>query len=318
MHPAFSIVFFTTLSGAGYGLLFTVGLIAPFAIMSEDRWLGLAVMGVGLGLVALGLMISTLHLKHPERAWRALSQWRSSWLSREGVMALLTFVPALVFAGGWVIWEDVDGPWAIAGFLTAIGALLTVSSTAMIYRSLKTVPRWHNQWTLPTYLSLALVTGNLVLLAVLSVAGPEMAALQVFKIVTMIALVVAGIVKIESWPVLDALAGESSAGTATGLARFGRVRPLDPAHTSPNYVQREMVFAIARKHALTLRRISALMAFVLPFVLVGLSFVVAPFAAAVVCLAAASLGYAGVLVERWLFFAEARHKVSLYYGAETT
>ena len=316
MHPAFSIVLFTTLSGAGYGLLFTVGLIAPFGIVSENRWLGLGVMGVGLGLVGAGLVASTFHLRHPERAWRALSQWRSSWLSREGVLALLTFIPAVVFAAGWVVWQNLGGPWVIAGSLMAIGALLTVAATAMIYRSLKTVPRWDNAWTLPTYLTLALATGNLVLLAVLSIAGPDMAALHVFKIVALIALVVAGIVRIESWPAIDAMAAESSAGSATGLSALGAVRPLDPAHTSANYVQREMVFAVARKHAVKLRRIAALMIFVLPFLLVALSLALTSVGAAVACVTAALCGYAGVLVERWLFFAEARHKVSLYYGAE--
>jgi len=316
MHPALSIVFFTTLSGAGYGLLFTIGLVAPLGIVSPDRWLGLAVMVVGLGLVIAGLIASTAHLKHPERAWRALSQWRSSWLSREGVMALLTFIPALVFGAGWVFCQTVDGIIAVAGFLMAVGALLTVVSTAMIYRSLKTVQRWHNAWTLPVYLMLALATGNLFLLAVLAIAGPDMAALHAFKILALIAVLVAGMVKLEAWPALDAMAPQSNTGTATGLERFGTVRPLDPAHTTANYVQREMAFSIARKHTQKLRRIASLMAFVAPFLLVALSLALAPVAAAIACLAAASFGYAGVLVERWLFFAEAVHKVSLYYGAD--
>ena len=317
MHPAFSIVFFTTLSGAGYGFLFTVGLVAPSGIIAENRWLGLAVMVVGLGLVVAGLAASTFHLKHPERAWRALSQWRSSWLSREGVMALLTFVPALVFGTGWVLFEDIDGLWAVAGLLMSAGSLVTIVSTAMIYRSLKTVRTWHNGWTVPVYLTLGWATGNLVLLAVLSVAGPEFAALHVFKIVTLIAILIAGIVKLEAWPALDAMAPESSAGTATGLAEFGKVRPLDPAHTAPNYVQREMAFAIARKHARKLRHIAALLAFIAPFVLVGLSLALPPVVAAIACLTAASSGYAGTLIERWLFFAEATHKVTLYYGADS-
>ena len=153
MHPAFSIVLFTTLSGAGYGLLFTIGLTAPAGLVAENRWLGLVVMAIGMALVAAGLIASTFHLKHPERAWRALTQWRSSWLSREGVMALLTFVPALVFAAGWVLFEDVNGVWAIAGALMALGALITVICTAMIYRSLKTVRYWYNTWTMPTFLT---------------------------------------------------------------------------------------------------------------------------------------------------------------------
>ena len=96
MHPAPSIVVFTVLSGAGYGLLALLGLGVLLGTMPATPATGLAGLGLGLGLATAGLVSSTFHLGHPERAWRALSQWRSSWLSREGVAALATFVPAAV------------------------------------------------------------------------------------------------------------------------------------------------------------------------------------------------------------------------------
>src|SRR5262245_36733713 len=96
MHPALSVIFFTTLSGAGYGLLIWSALAALF------RWAGagslLACVVLALVLVTIGLFSSMAHLGKPLRAWRAFSQWRTSWLSREGVMALATYVPALLFA----------------------------------------------------------------------------------------------------------------------------------------------------------------------------------------------------------------------------
>jgi len=109
MHPAFSVIFFTTASGAGYGLLALLGVSAASGLLPSDRWLGAVALGLALALVTAGLLSSTAHLGRPERAWRAFSQWRSSWLSREGVMSIITFVPALVFAYGWVVENRTDG-----------------------------------------------------------------------------------------------------------------------------------------------------------------------------------------------------------------
>src|SRR5262245_31472967 len=100
MHPAYSIVVFTTATGAGYGLLALLGLVAATGAIPADFWLGLVGLGLALGLISAGLMSSAAHLGRPERAWRALSQWRSSWLSREAVAALATFVPATFLALG--------------------------------------------------------------------------------------------------------------------------------------------------------------------------------------------------------------------------
>lgn len=100
MHPAFSIIFFTTAAGAGYGLLMALGLLAPLGLVPQKWGFGAVSLAIGFGLVIAGLLSSTLHLSHPERAWRAFSQWRSSWLSREGVASVITFIPAAVFAIG--------------------------------------------------------------------------------------------------------------------------------------------------------------------------------------------------------------------------
>src|SRR5687768_13527076 len=100
MHPALSVIFFTTLSGAGYGLLVWLGITIVMlhtrsTTMQSMYTLQLAALALGLVLSTIGLLSSLLHLGKPQRAWRALSQWRTSWLSREGVLALLTVLPAL-------------------------------------------------------------------------------------------------------------------------------------------------------------------------------------------------------------------------------
>jgi len=312
MHPAFSVIFFTTISGAGYGLLALTSLLATLDRLPADRWFGLAGLGLGLAAVSIGLLFSTFHLGHPERAWRALSQWRSSWLSREGLIACITFLPAGLFALGWVLLQTHDGVWAAFGLATFLLSLATIACTAMIYASLKPIPRWSNGWTLPVYLALGLMTGALWLNA-LALAFGFGDPLQAWIALGLI--LVATAVKLGYWRHIDAASPRSTAETATGLGALGKVRLFEAPHSGENYLMREMGFRIARKHATKLRRIALLLAFGLPLLLTLLLLVLSPAAGIAVAFLAAISGMIGVFVERWLFFAQARHAVTLYYGA---
>ena len=98
MHPALSVILFTTASGAGYGLLFLIGLLTGTGFLPESRWFAVAAFGLSLGAISFGLLASTFHLGRPERAWRAFSQWRTSWLSREGVASVIAYLPAGLLA----------------------------------------------------------------------------------------------------------------------------------------------------------------------------------------------------------------------------
>ncbi len=171
MHPALSVIVFTTATGAGYGLLALLGISVAFGAIAPDRALGFVALGLALALITGGLLSSTLHLGHPERAWRAFSQWRSSWLSREGVMSVLTYVPAAVFGIGWVILGRTDGLVLAAGLLAALGALVTVFTTSMIYASLKPIAQWHSRFTTPAYLIFSLMTGAVLFDAILRLFG---------------------------------------------------------------------------------------------------------------------------------------------------
>ena len=159
MHPAYSVILFTTASGAGYGLLVWLCLSGLFGLVPTERWLGFAGFGLALALITAGLLSSTAHLGRPERAWRAFSQWRTSWLSREGVMAVATYVPAGVTAIGWVFLETIDGLFEVAAVLTVLGALGTLYTTGMIYASLRTIRQWHQPLTAPIYIALGLASG---------------------------------------------------------------------------------------------------------------------------------------------------------------
>src|SRR5262245_54474632 len=102
MHPAYSVILFTTACGAGYGLLIGLAMAVVLNAVPRDPFLGFVGLGMALALITGGLLSSTFHLGRPERAWRSFSQWRSSWLSREGIAALMTYGPAALLGLGWV------------------------------------------------------------------------------------------------------------------------------------------------------------------------------------------------------------------------
>ena len=311
MHPAFSVVFFTTATGAGYGLLALLGVLGGLGFIPADFWLGFIGVGLALGLIAAGLLSSTGHLGRPERAWRAFSQWRSSWLSREGVASVATFIPAGLFGIGWVVFGRTSGWVAIAGALTAIGAVVTVCTTGMIYASLKPIAQWHSRYTLPGYLIFSAMTGSVLLNALLQAFSIGLTA--VAGAALLLTLLGWGW-KLATWRYNDALEIATTANTATGLAG-GTVRSLEWPHTEENYLLKEMGFRIARKHAAKLRGIAQVLAFALPVLLLLAVLFALPWPlAAVLSVLAAIAQFAGMLVERWLFFAEAKHTVTLYYG----
>lgn len=307
MHPSLSVILFTTASGAGYGLLALLGALAPFGVLPNDRMFGLVALALALAAITAGLVSSAFHLGQRQRAWRAFSQWRSSWLSREGIAAVATYLPAGLFGIGWVFLGVV---LKAAGLLAALGAVATVFCTAMIYRSLKPIPRWHNPWVVPNYLALALMSGILWLMLVLQIFDPRPQLTGLVPIV----IALAAFLKLAYWRSIDGAPATSTAGSATGLGSLGTVRLFEAPHTSENYLLKEMGFKIARKHAAKLRRIALALGFGLPFLLSFVPFVVPGWPAAAAALLAAVLGTVGVFVERWLFFAEAQHAVTLYYG----
>jgi sulfite dehydrogenase (quinone) subunit SoeC len=312
MLPAPSIVFFTTASGAGFGLLLVLGLGAPLGFLPLSRWFAFTALAVAITLAAGGLGSSVLHLGRPERAWRGFSQWRSSWLSREGVLAVLTFVPTAIFGIGWVFFGAMSGFVGLCGFIAALLAAGTIYCTGMIYASLKPIHQWHNGWVVPGYLALGLMSGLLALDFLVRFWVRQATGLALF---TLAVVVVAWWLKERYWLFIDTTSARSTVASATALGSRGRVRSFETPHTQDNYLLREMGFQIARRHARRLRRIARLSAFVLP----ALASLAAAFVAGAAGVVLSGLAFAGaalgLLIERWLFFAEAKHTVTLYYGA---
>jgi DMSO reductase anchor subunit len=311
VRPAPSIVVFTTASGAGYGLLFLLGLGAALGMLPAAPRFEFSALLLALALITLGLVSSMLHLGHPERAWRAVSQWRSSWLSREGALALLTYVPALALGLGWAFSEGDAGWLAIPGGLAALGAAGTVWCTGMIYASLKPIRQWHQSLTAPVYLAFALMSGGLwlhFLLALFDLSRLTAAGLAV------LATGLAFGLKAAYWRSILSQAPLSTPESATGLGGFGLVRMTEPPHTQTNYLLSEMGYAIARRHARRLRRLAWAAGLGGGLGLTLLALAAEGTIAALLALLALLAGLASIALERWLFFAEATHTVVLYYG----
>ncbi len=310
MHPALSVIIFTTASGAGYGLLALTGVLVWNGMMPMDFLLGIIVLGLGLGLVSGGLLSSTYHLGHPERAWRAFSQWRSSWLSREGVAAVAGYVPACVLAWVWLMEGEDSSLGAASGLVMSLTSLITIFCTAMIYRSLATIPQWHNPLTVSCYLTFGIMTGALILNAVLFLVGGGVSVISVLAVVFCIAGL---LVKAAYWRHIDTQETATSTGTATGLGAIGQAIPFENPHSADNYLMKEMGFSIARKHVEKLRRITLMAGFVVPLIMSAATLVLPHGLAWIASVFAVLSAAFGILVERWLFFAEARHVVNFYY-----
>jgi len=312
MHPALSVILFTVASGIGYGMLMLLALFLPADLAPADRLFGAVSLGLALACIGGGLLSSTAHLGRPERAWRAFSQWRSSWLSREGVLAVLSLGALSLLALVWPILDEQRAGIDAAAMLAGLLALATVAATAIIYLSLKPIARWHNHWTVPCYLLLSLASGGLWLDFVGAATGNADPLPRGF---VPFLLLVAGLVKFLSWHHTDGMVPTTTIGTATGLGALGQVRPLDPPHTAANYIMKEMGFRIARKHAAKLRRIAGVLGVLAPLMLMVAGWTM-PALDRAADLLAAPVATVGVLVERWLFFAEAKHVAMLYYRAD--
>jgi len=260
---------------------------------------------LALGLAGAGGLFSTGHLGRRENAWRAFSQWRSSWLSREACLMVAAMAAFGLYAAIWCLWSV--RLWGL-GLAAAVLAVATIHSTAMIYAQLRAVPRWSVTPTLALFLVTGLTGG---LLATGAVSGLVGAAVPGWW--TALALVIGAGVAVW-WQTSAAGAGRASQGstlaTATGLGFMGRVRLFEAPHTGSNYLLREMAYEIGRKRAFELRRLGAVLGYLAPLVLALLGLILGGWLMAPALVA----HVAGMLALRWLFFAEAEHVQALYYG----
>lgn len=312
MHPAFSVIFFTVSSGAGYGLFMLIALANALGLVKMD--VSTVIIGgiLALVLITAGLLSSTLHLANPKNAWRAVMRFKTSWLSREGVFAIVFYPVALLYLLGVYITQNQGNALVtFLGLAVVVLALATVFSTGMIYGCLKTIRQWNTALTPANYILLGLASGSVLLSFLLAAAGASAAPMAG---VAAGLLLIAAITKAIYYFWVKQVTGPTI-NTATGFTR-AKVRLFDTGNTAGTFLTDEFGY---QADATFLRNLKG--------AVFGLAFIVPLFL--MLLMANGHLGWmgaflavlsvlAGLGVERWLFFAEARHVVRLYHGAQHT
>jgi DMSO reductase anchor subunit len=308
MHPAFSVLIFTVTSGAGYGLLSWLGvgqLLGYTQTHSIDQQIILGI--IAMVLVTIGLLSSTMHLANPKNAWRSFSRFRTSWLSREAVFAVLLYPIAALYAAA-IFWQ-----WSSLNLLAGLSiilALVTLFCTSMIYASLRTIRQWNTPMVPALFVAYALSSGGLLFLAVSGFFG----ALNPQLLTVVMGLVVITLALKLVYFFWQGKPQGATIQTATGFTQAG-VRLLDAGHSAPTFLNREFGYQVAADQLLRLRIVMTLVAFIVPL---GAIYWFTQGARVELLSVAWLVMMVGLLLERWLFFAEARHVVRLYQGEQRT
>ena len=310
MKPAWSVIFLTTLIGAGQGLFLAmvgiegaarVGMMAPVAADFYVTGSFFATL-----LLVCGLGASFLHLGHPERAWRAIAMWRTSWLSRE-VIVLPAFIAAVIAYG----YAHAQG-LSCTGWVAAAGVLLCVAlfvCTAMIYSCLKFLQEWHTPLTSVNFFLLGTASGTLLAAALAATAWPLIVPRLAMAAAVLIA--VGAVTRSLSLVRNARLRPKSTVQSATGIANPKIVQKAQGA-MGGSFNTREFFHGRSTAALRWVKWFFLLAVFVLPLAMILLALEQGRSQWLVVVF---GLQYAGLLAERWFFFAQARHPQNLYYQA---
>lgn len=306
MHPSFSLIFFTTLAGMAQGLLVFIGLMSIGQGGLPDDFLAMLALPISLVLLMIGLISSMFHLGHPERAWRAVLMWRTSWLSREviilpifiGITCLALFFAFLGQSSSWV--------W---GALIAASFALWVC-TAKIYQCIRFIQEWAHFSTIVNFIILGLASGWMLLSILLLIwFGPDAISVLTLSQFGFILIAAAMIVKLWIWKRNRNLRPKSNLNSATGLKGMN-VRQISMGMTGGSFNTKEFFHHQSDLVIRNLRRIALVLGYILPLIslvlAIGQDQVAWVFAAFVI-------QFSGLIAERFLFFADANHPQNLYY-----
>ncbi|MFL2549919.1 MAG: dimethyl sulfoxide reductase anchor subunit family protein [Gammaproteobacteria bacterium] len=315
MHPAFSVIFFTVTSGAGYGLISLLSLFqfSHYGIFLDKSTFFITA-AIAISLFTMGLISSTFHLANPKNAWRAFMRFRTSWLAREGLLAIL-FYP-LIFLYLYLTYIDFQiENFILMQFLSFIiftFAVVIIYCTGMIYACLKTIPQWNTFWTPINYISIGIFLGGLIFFFILDLYNYEV---SLYKFYLLLFIVLAFVLKALYY--FSIRTPRHNIGQATNAAiklKDTKVRLLDVGHTGGTFLTDEFGYKVAEKKLFRVKLFSMIGGFLIPFLLIYIhSFI---YESLVICFMAIFLAFLGMVAERWLFFAQAKHVVNLYHGSQ--
>lgn len=309
MNPAWSVVFFTVLAGFGQGLAVTLALAVLAGAVAPAGPFLLWGLACAMVLLLAGLAASFLHLGHPLRAWRAAAMWRTSWLSRE-VIVLPAFIGLLAL--WWLAAWRGNVPGGLLAFVLPAAAIAAAAAlwvcTAMIYACIRFIQEWAHPLTLLNYALIGFASG-LVLAAALAAARQEAGLASALGAPALAMTLLAALGRLASLRRNARLKPKSTLQTATGI-RARRLVQMTMGMSAGSFNTREFFHGVADAAVHRIRWAALLLGFVLPAVLLAWGIATG---AAAAFMAAALVQAAGLLAERWTFFAQARHPQNLYY-----
>ena len=322
MHPAFSVIFLTTLIGVGQGLflaLFTGQVYSLANLLPAQNSQGFYALGSAVAFVFLvaGLFASVFHLGHPERAWRAATMWRTSWLSREVIVLPvfmgLVFLYAVVHFFGWTqplftisntLPVDLS---LVIGLLASIAAFALFVCTAMIYASLKFLKEWHTPLTVLNLTFMGLASGFMLAASFSAYEGVDLVVF--FGIWAVVFTLVAAIGRIASLIRNRRMKHNFDLSTAIGV-RHPKITQQTQGFMGSSFNNREFFHHKSDGFVNRVRRLFILLVFIVPVVLIVSSYMLQ---SEILPIAAFVVQYIGLMAERWYFFAEAKHPQNMYY-----
>ncbi|MDA3870039.1 MAG: dimethyl sulfoxide reductase anchor subunit [Gammaproteobacteria bacterium] len=322
MHPAFSVIFLTTLIGAGQGLflaLYTGQLYSIFnlvPVQDSQSFYGYGSL-LAVILLALGLLASFFHLGHPERAWRSAAMWRTSWLSRE-VIVLPAFMGATFIYGASHFFDInpvlftfkevfvVDLSLLMGLFATALAFLLFLS-TAMIYACVKFLQEWASPLTVINYTLLGAASGFTLASVFAAFTGSELTS---FYAGWAIILTVLGFISRSASLIRNArIKPKSTMESAIGI-RHSAIKQKSRGFTAGSYNTREYFHHAPAFLFRSIKWVFPVLVFIIPIIILSSAMATNSFALFAFAFA---VQYTGLLLERWFFFAQANHPQNLYY-----
>ncbi|QEP43063.1 DMSO reductase [Ectothiorhodospiraceae bacterium BW-2] len=319
MHPAFSVIFLTTLIGLGQGLflaLYTGESYAAVNLIPEQRHQFFAVGGaISLLLLIAGLIASFFHLGHPERAWRAVSQWRTSWLSREviilplvmGLVALYTLIHYLEW-NPVVLGRELGNQISlILGAITSAAIFLLFIATAMIYASIRFLREWATPLTVINFTLLGTASGFM--LATSYATNYAQDLVYFYGYFAMLITTIAWIARFASLFRNARLKPKSTLQSAIGV-RHSQIQQKAMGMMGGCYNTREYFHGVKGGVVKRIKWLMMILTFLLPLLLLWLGMQLGQ---SNLMTAAVMVQYLGLLFERWLFFAQANHPQNIYY-----
>jgi sulfite dehydrogenase (quinone) subunit SoeC len=307
VHPAFSVIFFTTMAGAAQGLVVVLALAELTGLSVSDAFVGRSLF-VALVLLVGGLISSFFHLGQPQRAWRAVLMWRTSWMSREVII-----LPGFIGLVGLWWFMEITGTFAtwrsgLLPVLAIVGALVLWYCTAMIYACMRFIQEWAHPLTIVNFILMGLSSG-LILACALSAFSEESTLLNTAGPWALGVTVAALIARVMALRRNAGLRPVSSLQSATGI-RAAHIVQKSMGMSAGAFNTREFFHGATQGMLHHIKLVTLLLGFALPAacLLWGLLG-----GAMSVWVLAMLLQGPGLIAERWLFFAQAKHPQNLYY-----